>query len=83
MTPLFVNAQFFLTQLRTEKKEVAYYIGIQVAVSKRGPGQMPSNPGEFTLKEVKEAWWIYSNFSPFIVDVSCRVYYNRLDLFVG
>jgi hypothetical protein len=44
---------------------------------------MPSNPGEFTLKEVKEAWWIYSNFSPFIVDVSCRVYYNRLDLFVG
>lgn len=47
MTPSFVDIQFFLTQLRTEKKELAYYIGIQAAVSKRGPGQMPSNPGAF------------------------------------
>ena len=39
--------QFFLTTLRTPTKEVAYYIGIQVAVDKKGPGQMPSNPGKF------------------------------------
>lgn len=40
----FIN-EFFLTTLRTPTKEVAYYIGIQVAVNKKGPGQMPSNPG--------------------------------------
>jgi len=40
----FVN-EFFLTNLKTSNKDVAYYIGIQVAVVKRGPGQMPSNPG--------------------------------------
>jgi len=44
----FVN-EFFLTQLRTENNELAYHIGIQVAVNTRGRGQMPSNPG-----------WIYS-----------------------
>jgi len=41
------HLQFFLTTLRTPTKEVAYYIGIQVAVDKKGPGQMPSNPGKF------------------------------------
>lgn len=41
--------QFFLTQLRTTEKELAYHVGIQVGVDKRGPGQMPSNPG-----------WIYT-----------------------
>lgn len=41
--------QFFLTQLRTTENELAYYVGIQVGVDKRGPGQMPSNPG-----------WIYT-----------------------
>lgn len=40
----FVN-EFFLTNLRTPEKEVAYYIGIQAAVANRGPGQMPNNPG--------------------------------------
>lgn len=40
----FVN-EFFLTQLRTPDKEIAYYIGIQVAVANKGPGQMPTNPG--------------------------------------
>ena len=42
----FVN-EFFLTQLRTPTQELAYFIGIQVAVDHKGPGQMPSNPGEF------------------------------------
>jgi PAS domain S-box-containing protein len=37
--------QFFLTQLRTPNQELAYFIGIQTAVEKEGPGQMPSNPG--------------------------------------
>lgn len=41
---VFVN-EFFLTTLRTPEKEIAYYIGIQVAVAEKGPGQMPSNPG--------------------------------------
>lgn len=40
----FAN-EFFLTTLRTPTKEIAYYIGIQVAVASMGPGQMPSNPG--------------------------------------
>lgn len=40
----FIN-EFFLTTLRTPDQEIAFYIGIQVAVSKKGPGQMPSNPG--------------------------------------
>lgn len=40
----FIN-EFFLTTLRAPTKELAYYIGIQVAVAKSGPGQMPSNPG--------------------------------------
>ena len=42
----YCRLQFFLTTLRTPTKEVAYYIGIQVAVDKKGPGQMPSNPGK-------------------------------------
>ena len=45
--PTYEHEQFFLTTLRTPTKEVAYYIGIQVAVDKKGPGQMPSNPGKF------------------------------------
>lgn len=40
----FVN-EFFLTSLRSPDKKIEYYIGIQVAVAHRGPGQMPSNPG--------------------------------------
>mmetsp|Transcript_10220 Transcript_10220/g.22719 ORF Transcript_10220/g.22719 Transcript_10220/m.22719 type:complete len:186 (-) Transcript_10220:42-599(-) len=44
----FIN-EFFLTNLRTPNKEIAYYIGIQAAVANRDPGQMPSNPG-----------WVYS-----------------------
>lgn len=44
----FVN-EFFLTHLRTPEKEIAYYVGIQVAVAHKGPGQMPTNPG-----------WVYS-----------------------
>jgi len=40
----FIN-EFFLTQLRTPTRELAYFIGIQVAVDSQDPGQMPSNPG--------------------------------------
>ena len=40
----FVN-EFYLTQLRTQQQELAYFIGIQAAVQSEGPGQMPSNPG--------------------------------------
>lgn len=40
----FVN-EFFLTHLRAPNKEIAYFVGIQVAVANKGPGQMPSNPG--------------------------------------
>lgn len=40
----FIN-EFFLTTLRTPDREIAYYVGIQVAVAKKGRGQMPSNPG--------------------------------------
>jgi hypothetical protein len=38
--------KFFLTQLRTPTKELAYFIGIQVACERAGPGQAPKNPGE-------------------------------------
>ncbi|KAL3768290.1 hypothetical protein ACHAWO_012400 [Cyclotella atomus] len=44
----FIN-EFFLTQLRTPTKELAYFIGIQVACERAGPGQAPQNPG-----------WIYT-----------------------
>lgn len=37
--------KFFLTQLRTPSKELAYFIGIQVQVERAGPGQAPNNPG--------------------------------------
>mmetsp|Transcript_28559 Transcript_28559/g.60268 ORF Transcript_28559/g.60268 Transcript_28559/m.60268 type:complete len:186 (+) Transcript_28559:151-708(+) len=40
----FVN-EFFLTNLRTPQRDLAYFIGIQVAVTNKGPGQMTSNPG--------------------------------------
>jgi len=45
----FIN-EFFLANLRTPNKELAYYIGVQLAVDSRDGGQMPSNPG-----------WVYSN----------------------
>ena len=47
------HLQFFLTTLRTPTKEVAYYIGIQVAVDKKGPGQMPSNPGKVVRSQIR------------------------------
>lgn len=40
-----IRTQFYLTQLRTQQQELAYFIGIQAAVQNEGPGQMPSNPG--------------------------------------
>jgi hypothetical protein len=42
----FLFLKFFLTQLRTPTKELAYFIGIQVACERAGPGQAPQNPGE-------------------------------------
>mmetsp|Transcript_12674 Transcript_12674/g.25520 ORF Transcript_12674/g.25520 Transcript_12674/m.25520 type:complete len:181 (+) Transcript_12674:180-722(+) len=35
----------FINELRTPTRELAYFIGIQVAVDSQDPGQMPSNPG--------------------------------------
>lgn len=48
-SPILTHAtlKFFLTQLRTDTNELAYHIGIQVAVNTRGCGQMPSNPGAY------------------------------------
>ena len=48
-SPILTHAtlKFFLTQLRTDTNELAYHIGIQVAVNTRGCGQMPSNPGVY------------------------------------
>ena len=43
--PNILFIQFFLTTLRSPEKELAYYIGIQVSVPNKGPGQMPANPG--------------------------------------
>jgi len=42
----FVN-QFFLAPLHSkdEDSKVVYYIGVQTSVPKKGPGQMPANPG--------------------------------------
>ena len=42
----FVN-QFFLSPLYSAKdtNNVAYYIGVQSCVQKKGPGQMPANKG--------------------------------------
>jgi hypothetical protein len=68
MTPLI---QFYLTQLKTPKNEVAYYIGIQVAVNKQGPGQMPSNPGKFLFfffgRNTQLGAYIQFHLTPFIV----------------
>lgn len=42
----FVN-QFFLAPLHYAKdaEKTAYFIGVQCSVEKKGPGQMPANPG--------------------------------------
>ena len=42
----FVN-QFFLSPLHyaNDVKKTAYFIGVQCSVDKKGPGQMPANPG--------------------------------------
>lgn len=44
----FVN-EFFISPLLGDDKKLAYFIGVQCSVPKKGPGQMPSNPG-----------WVYS-----------------------
>jgi len=40
----FVN-EFFLSPLHDPTGKLVYFIGVQCSVSKKGPGQAPSNPG--------------------------------------
>nr|AML76726.1 putative LOV domain-containing protein [Synura petersenii] len=44
----FMN-QFFMCPLRDENKKLAYFLGVQVVVPKKAPGQQQENPG-----------WIYT-----------------------
>lgn len=44
----FIN-EFFISPLYDDRKKLAYFIGVQCPVRKKGPGQMPSNSG-----------WVYS-----------------------
>ena len=77
------QVQFFLTQLRTENNELAYHIGIQVAVNTRGRGQMPSNPGAYN----KILTCLQSNKrSPIHFPIAYFSFFEfvcRLDLLVG
>mmetsp|Transcript_388 Transcript_388/g.1142 ORF Transcript_388/g.1142 Transcript_388/m.1142 type:complete len:172 (+) Transcript_388:229-744(+) len=40
----FIN-EFFISPLLDDNEKLAYFIGVQCSVPKKGPGQMPSNAG--------------------------------------